>query len=52
MPSHLDLGAEPPRDFNCALSPKDKLGGTPATRKASVIKEIENLCESHNLRDI
>ena len=39
-------------DFNCALSPKDKLGGTPVTRKASVIKEIENLCESHNLRDI
>ena len=39
-------------DFNCALSPKDKLGGTPITRKASVIKEIENLSESHNLRDI
>ena len=39
-------------DFNCALSPKDKLGGTPVTRKASVIKEITNLCESHNLRDI
>ena len=39
-------------DFNCALSPKDKLGGTPVTRKASVIKEIENLCESHNLHDI
>ena len=39
-------------DFNCALSPKDKLGGTPVTRKASVIKEIENLNESHNLRDI
>jgi len=39
-------------DLNCALSPKDKLGGTPVTRKASVIKEIENLCESHNLHDI
>ena len=38
--------------FNCALSPKDKLGGTPVTRKAPVIKEIENLCESQNLRDI
>ena len=39
-------------DFNCALSPKDKLGGTSVTRKASVIKEIEKLCESYNLRDI
>ena len=39
-------------DFNCALSPKDKLGGTPVTRKASVINEIENLCESHNLSDV
>ena len=39
-------------NFNCALSPKDKLGGTPVTQKASVIKEIENLCESHNLCDI
>ena len=26
-------------DFNCALSPKDKLGGTLVTRKASVIKK-------------
>jgi len=40
-------------DFNCALSPKDKLGDTPVTRKASVKKKkYENLCESHSLRDI
>ena len=28
-------------DFNCALSPKDKIGGKSVTRKASVIKQIE-----------
>ena len=39
-------------DFNCALSPKDKIGGKPITKKASVIKDIEKLRESHNLRDI
>ena len=40
-------------DLNCALSPKDKSCDTPVTRKASVIKKnIENLCESHSLRDI
>ena len=39
-------------DFNCALSPKDKIGGKSVTRKASVIKQIETLCASHNLRDI
>ena len=39
-------------DFNCAFSSKDKLGGKPVTTKASVIKSIETLCESYNLRDI
>ena len=39
-------------EFNCALSPKDKIGGKSVTRKASVIKQIETLCASHNLRDI
>ena len=39
-------------DFNCPLSQKDKTGGNPATRKASVIKQIENLCDSYNLCDI
>ena len=39
-------------DFNCALSPKDKMGGKHVTRKAPVIKQIETLCASHNLRDI
>ena len=36
-------------DFNCPLSQKDKISGNPATRKASVIKQIENFCDSHNL---
>lgn len=39
-------------DFNCALSPKDKVGGKPVTKKAAVIKSVEALCESYNLRDI
>ena len=39
-------------DFNCALSAKDKMDGKPVTKKASVIKSIETLCESYNLRDI
>ena len=39
-------------DFNCPLSQKDKTGGNPATRKASVIKQIENLCDSYNLCEI
>ena len=39
-------------DFNCTRSSKDKMGGKPVTKKASVIKSIETLCESYNLRDI
>ena len=39
-------------DFNCARSSKDKMGGKPVTKKASVIKSIETLCEFYNLRDI
>ena len=39
-------------NFNCPLSQKDKTGGNPATRKVSVIKQIENLCDSYNLCDI
>ena len=40
------------RDFNCSLSDKDKKGGNPITKKASVIKEIEHLCSCNNLIDI
>ena len=39
-------------DFNRPLSQKDTISGNPATRKVSVIKQIENLCDSHNLCDI
>ena len=39
-------------DFNCSLSDKDKKGGNPIIKKASVIKEIEHLCSSNNLIDI
>jgi len=38
---------------DCAfLSDKDKKGGNAVARKASVIKEIEELCTSYNLVDI
>ena len=36
-------------DFNCSLSDKDKKGGNPISKKASVIKEIEHLCSCNNL---
>lgn len=39
-------------DFNCALSDKDKKGGKAVAQKASVIKEIEELCTFYNLVDI
>ena len=39
-------------DFNCSLLDKDKKGGNPITKKASVIKEIEHLCSCNNLIDI
>ena len=39
-------------DFNCSLSDKDKKGGNPITKKASVIKEVEHLCSCYNLIDI
>ena len=39
-------------DLNCSLSDKDKKGGNPIAKKASVIKEIEHLCSCYNLIDI
>ncbi|KAL9979395.1 hypothetical protein ACROYT_G017054 [Oculina patagonica] len=39
-------------DFNCALSPSDKEGGNPTSKKQSVIKEIDNLCHLYSLCDI
>ena len=39
-------------DFNCALAPKDKSGGNPISIKASVIKEINALCDTYNLEDL
>ena len=39
-------------DFNCALSDKDKKGGNTVVQKASVIKEIKELCTSYSLVDI
>ena len=39
-------------DFNCALASKDKSGGNPIAIKASVIKEINALCDTYNLEDL
>ena len=39
-------------DFNCALTPRDKEGGNPVTRKLPVIIEINRLCNLYNLCDI
>ena len=39
-------------DFNCALTNKDKKGGNPISRKALVIKEIEQLANLFDLKDI
>ena len=39
-------------DFNCALAPLDKTGGTSIERKKAVISEIKNLCKTYNLQDV
>ena len=45
---HIVVGG----DFNCALTEKDKKGGNPVSKKASVIKEINQLCYAYNLTDV
>ena len=45
---HIVVGG----DFNCALTEKDKKGGNPVSKKASVIKEINQLCYTYNLTDV
>ena len=39
-------------DFNCALTPLDKTGGTSVERKKTVISEITNLCTTYKLQDV
>lgn len=39
-------------DFNSALTPLDKTGGTSVERKKTVISEITNLCNTYNLQDV
>ena len=39
-------------DFNCALSPNDKEGGNPTSKKLPVISEIDNLCHLYSLCDV
>ena len=36
-------------DFNCALTPCDKIGGSDVNKKNNVISEIRNLCSSLKL---
>ena len=39
-------------DFNCALAPLDKTGGTSIERKKAAISEIKHLCKTNNLQDV
>ena len=39
-------------DFNCALTPCDKIGGSDVNKKNNVISEIRNLCSSLKLLDV
>ena len=39
-------------DFNCALTPRDKLGGAAVERKNNVISEITKLCDLLKLQDV
>ena len=39
-------------DFNCALTPQDKLGGAAVGRKNNVISEINKLCDLLKLQDV
>ena len=39
-------------DFNCALTPRDKIGGAAVERKSNVISEITKLCDLFKLQDI
>ena len=39
-------------DFSCALTEKNKKGGNPVSKKASVIKEINQLCYAYNLTNV
>ena len=39
-------------DFNCALTPQNKLGGAAVGRKNNVISEINKLCDLLKLQDV
>ena len=39
-------------DFSCALTEKNKKGGNPVSKKASVIKQINQLCYAYNLTNV
>ena len=39
-------------DFNCTLTPRDKLGGAAVERKNDVISEITKLCDLLKLQDV
>ena len=39
-------------DFDCALAPLDKTGGTSTERKKTVINKIKNLCTNFDLQDV
>ena len=39
-------------DFNCSLTPQDKIGGCAVNKKQNVISEITNLCHCLKLQDV
>ena len=45
---HIVVGG----DFSCALTEKNKKGENPVSKKASVIKEINQLCYAYNLTNV
>ena len=45
--SEINIG-----DFNCTLTPRDKLGGAAVERKNNVISEITKLCDLLTLQDV
>jgi len=49
---HADMQIVLGGDFNCALAPLDKTGGTSTERKKTVISKIKNLCTNFDLQDV
>lgn len=49
---HLEISSIIDGDFNCTLTPQDKLGGAAVKRKNNVIRAIPKLCGSLKFQDV